>query len=155
MQSKILITNNTDGNHSADAYAMAAAETLADIADLNGAKALEGQKLLVRFADVLTKYFVNVQDIEQSRLADDPKYIHTDVWHEVNIDVDRVTKEIIKAAMGTPWEDHYQQAAVKDVVRGELKQLFCTSMHVDRMIHANRNPSCEHARAYKAQYGVQ
>src|SRR5882672_9510523 len=147
MISKILITNNTDGNHSPDVWAMAAAETIADISGLVGDNAIDGQRLLVKFADVLVKHFDEVQTTEQDKLAADPKHVLTHVPHHLPVDLKAVASELQVAAKGTGWEKHYMQPEVRGAVMVELAHLFHTSMHVDRLSHVAKNPDCEHAQA--------
>ena len=152
MISKILITNNTDANHSADTWAMAGAEMLADLSGLTGSRAIDAQRLQLKFADLLEKHFDEVQLAENLKLNADPKHVATDIAAHLEADLVLIAQEIEAAAVGTQWEYHYQLPEVHTAVMNELRSLFHSSMHVDRLYHCDRNPKCEHAKAYRDAY---
>jgi hypothetical protein len=152
MVHKFLITNNTDRNHPADVWAMTAAEMVADVAGLTGPKVLEAQRLHLKFAEVLQRHFEHSSAQENAKLANDPAHVNTPIHEHRAVDLDEIAKELEEAANGTSWEGHYQLPEVQHAVMTELKMLFHSSMHVDRLTHADRNPDCKHAAAYKAAH---
>lgn len=152
--SKILITNNTDGNHPADKWAMVSAEMIADSSELGDEKLLEANRLQLKFADILVKHHDQVQQDERVHLAAAPQNILTKLEDSLKVVVDDVVAEIVKAAEGTLWAAHYASTEVQNAVGHIVKSHFLSSQHVERLCHADRNPNCEHAQAYKAaQFG--
>ena len=152
MISKILVTNNTDGNHPADTWAMAAAESVADVSGLTGNSALEAQRLQLKFADILEKHFIATQDGEKMKLALDPAHVLTNIKDHMEADLVMIAQELECAARGTAWEFHYMLPEVQGAVMTELKHLFHSTMHTERLVHCDKNPNCQHAAAYKAAY---
>jgi hypothetical protein len=146
--SKILVTNNTDGNHSPDTWAMAAAEMLANTMNLTGQNAIDGQRLVIKFADVLIKHFDQIQKLETKKLENDAKHLLTNFDDELEIDLRKIVQELQKVAKGTVWEAHYQSPSVQVAAIDELRRLFYTSMHVDRLAFATKNPDNLHAATY-------
>lgn len=152
MQAKILITNNTGDNHSADTWAMAAAEMLADTTGLDVTRQIEGRKLQLKFSEVLAEHFGACSVMEQDKLKNDPKHVISD--HHSHVEIAGIVAELEAAAKGTAWEYHYQLPEVQAALTQELTHLLHSSVHLDRMLHVDRNPDCEHAQAYRAKFGV-
>lgn len=150
--SKILITNNTDGNHSPDQWAMATSEMVAEATDLDGEKLVAAQKLQAKIAEVLVKHHGDVQRDEAEALKADPQHVHKAFHHALKADLNNIVAEIVKAAEGSQWEEHYKRKDVQQAVRAVVENHLHSSMHVERLCHADRNPKCQYAAAYKAMH---
>lgn len=148
---RLLITNGQN-NHSPDEWALATAEMLADASDLSGDKLVAANKLRAAFADVLKKHHDDVQRTERELLASDPKHILTRLADVIKTDAKAVAEELAVVAQGSLWAAHYAADEVKATLARIIENHFHTSMAVERLLHTDRNPDCEHAKAFRAKY---
>lgn len=151
--SKILITNNIGaGNHPADKWAMATAETIAEASQLDGDRLLEAQKLQLKIAEILKDHHAQAQSDEQAALAADPAHVHTSFLDVLKVDIANVVAAIVEAAKGSLWEAHFAQPGMQEYIKQIVENHFASSMHVERLAHTDRNPDCPHAQAYRAAH---
>ena len=151
---KIMITNNTDGNHSVEDWALTSAETLCDISGLDGQRQMAARRLQAEFVEHLTKLHTMVQQSERDRLATDPRHITTHRGDEFT-PVSRATiTKLADIAAGTEWAGHYARPEVQNTMHDELMRHLLTSVHVERLSHSDRHPDDEYARQYKLHHNA-
>ncbi len=150
---KIIITNNTTGNHPPEKWAVATAEEIFDTSSMvAGDRTILAQKFQLAIAEALAPHHTKLQDNEKTRLKDDVSYIHS--MHDASEYLDDVVKDITKAAKGTPWEAHFAKPDVQDAIKNVVYTHMASSMHVERLCHADKNPACAVSKSYKVKYNV-
>ncbi len=148
----ILVTNN--GPHPPEKWAEATASHIVDIADhVAGERRGAAIKLQAAIIDVLETHHATVQTGERAKIDEHgaDRLAHPLDPGE-HLSLDGAVKEIVAAAKGTPWEADFAASAMTDHLRTLLGSHFCTSMHIERSWHADRNPDTEQARAFRAAY---
>lgn len=148
---RILVTNG--GSHPPEKWAMTTAEQVFDIgSSVAGDRLIQAQKLQLAIAEALMPHYSQAQDDETSRLAEDAKNVLSS--HSVDAYLDAAMKDVVGAAKGTMWESHFADPDVQAAAREVIGSNFTTAMHVERLWHADRNPDCEFAQSYRAQFGA-
>jgi hypothetical protein len=143
---KIMVTNNTSGNHDPVQWALTSAEMIADSSQLSGERLLAAQKLQLAIAEVLTKHHETVQCQERVSLMD-PLHFLVPLRDALTVEVDKLIEEIKEVAVGTDWEAHFKVPSVIEAMIKVVEGHFMSSMHVERLVHADKNPS-EQAKLY-------
>ena len=133
---RVLITNYTSGNHDPETWAKATAEMIADASALNGDRLIAGQELQEKLADVLQRYHAIVQDTERQALLANPH--HVDDPLDLPLDALSVVDDIVRMTQGTAWEAHFQRTDVRECVRDLLINHFLSSVHAERVVHADK-----------------
>jgi hypothetical protein len=147
--SRVLITNG--GPHSSETWAMATAEQIFDIgSSVAGDRLMQAQKFQLTIAEALVPHHEAVQVNEREKLADNVEHINTP--HDIEDYLDSVMHDIVAAAQGTPWQDHFNRSDVQDAARQVIAGHLLTNLHIERMCYVDRNPDCEVSQAYKAKF---
>ena len=143
--SGILITNG--GVHPADKWAAHTAAQIADLIQVDEAsespEAGAARRAKPRFeldlADALESHHRGIQESERAALVsggaerlDAPLAVKTD-------DLDEAVSAVEEAAEGTPFEAHFTDPQVQDVVRQIVGTHFATVMSIERSWHADRS----------------
>jgi 23S rRNA U2552 (ribose-2'-O)-methylase RlmE/FtsJ len=133
---RIMITDN--GSHPPEFWAQVTAEQIAPIAeDMTGARRFAALSLQAKIAEALIPHHEKVQADESTRLTADARHKDREV-HLDQIDsahLDEVISDIVEAATGTEWEDHFKDAAVQKQIRFEIARHFASVQHVARSWH--------------------
>ena len=147
---RILVTDN--GPHPPEKWAMSTAEMIVDIdpTHMDGPRLMQAQKLQLAVAEVLVSHHAMVQSDEKSNIAANVEHIAGP--HDVEQYLDKAVDDIARTARGTPWEAHYAEPEVQSAVKQTLRSHFGTAQHIERLWHADRNPSCDVAQQYKASF---
>lgn len=146
---KIMVSDN--GPHSPEKWAIATAEIIVDIdSGIAGNRLIQAQKLQTAIAEALVPHHTTVQVDERSKLATDVSHIHTP--HSAKEYIDQVMKDIVGAAKGTPWENHFVNPQVQETIAEIAANHFMTAQHIERLWHADRNPSCADSQQYKTRF---
>lgn len=144
---RILITNH--GPHPAEKWAMATAQAIFDTSALvSGDHSIAAQKFQLSIAEALQPHHQQLQADEQASLAADPNYINTP--HDASEYVDGVMSDVVALAKGSPWEKHFANPGVVFEAKKVIADHFMTSQHIERLWHADRNPSSVPAQQYKS-----
>lgn len=147
---RILVTDN--GPHPPEKWAMTTAEMLVDIdpTNMDGPRLMQAQKLQLAVAEALVPHHTMVQSDEKSNIAANADHISTP--HDVEQYLDRAVDDIVAASRDTLWAAHFAEPDVQSAIKQTLRSHFATAQHIERLWHADRNPSCEVAQQYKANF---
>jgi hypothetical protein len=148
---RILSTNG--GSHPPEKWSMTTAEQIFDIGStVAGDRLIQAQKLQLSIAEALMPHYAKMQEDQRSKLESDAKSIL--VPPNVDDRVEAVMKDVINAAKGTAWQAHFANPEVQAAAREVLANHFRSSLHVERLWHADRNPDCEVSQSYKAMFAA-
>lgn len=149
-----MILQTDNGTHSPEKWALVTAKTIFDLSatSLKGEDILKAEKLRLMIADALMPHHSNTQTKEKHRLTTNAKNILEDF--DVSEHIDEAMSDILSAAKGTPWEEHFNNEDVQKAVINVLGSHFTTAQHIERLWHSDKNPKCKFAAAYKAKIGV-
>ena len=144
---QILITNN--GVHSPEKWAMITAQSVFDIqSTVQEDRLIEAQKFQILLAEQLQTHHSAAQIEERTALANDAEHILK--AFNVSSYVEKMLQAVISVAKGTLWEAHFAMTAVQNAVREVSQDHLFTVHHIERLSHADKNPTCPHATQYKA-----
>lgn len=144
----ILITDG--GAHPPDTWAMATADHLVHIdPKAPAARQMAAKKLEMAIAEALIPHHTTVQGAERSALSSvGNAHLLTDIDPSQHLDA--AVAAVVSASVGTPWEAHFADRGVQDVIRGTLANHFASSQHIERSWHCDRNPGSPAAQAWMA-----
>lgn len=151
---KIMITNG--GPHPSDKWAETTAEQIVDLiqidpdSDSPDAKAarLAKPRLKLDIAEALDPHHAGVQAHERGKLEEHglDRLSHPLVPEAKHIE--DALAAVLAKTKGTPFEAHFADAKVQEVLRHTIGGHFVTSQDIERSTHADKNSDHEHARAY-------
>ena len=147
----MIILSTDGGPHTADKWAAATAEMLVPLGAIDdGARRTAAMRLQADVADALMPHHQGVADAEANGLAENGSdHLLTDF--DSDDYVPDALAAVIKAAKGTLWEAHFSESAVQEQIALVLASHFNTGADVARQWHADANPDCPIAAAYKAE----
>lgn len=150
MRVGVLITNG--GPHSPQDWAQVTAGQIIDIGSQSPAALLaEARAFEAKIVAVLTRHHELVQQHERSQLgAQGSARLAGDL--DPTAHIPDAVDDIVAASRGTSFAAHFAQARVRDYLERLVGGHFASSMHIERLWHADRNPEAEEAKAYKARY---
>jgi hypothetical protein len=153
MQS-VLITDG--GPHSAEKWAEATASHIVSIAEhVAGEKRAQAVKLEAAVIDILEGHHTTVQAGERGKIAEvGHDRIAHDLDPEHHLVLDDVIADIVAAAKGTPWEADFAKPEMAENLRVLLVSHFSTSMHIERSLHADRNPAEHQSIQFKQRHNL-
>lgn len=142
MKPVLLITDG--GPHSAHKWAMATAQFIADLVQIDdgatSTQALAGRKARAVFQFDLTEMLedchATVQDGERAMIVE---VGNGGRGYDTEQYLDAAVASVHKAAEGTPFETHFLKPATDSAVRAILSSHFATSMHCERSWHQARS----------------
>jgi hypothetical protein len=144
---QILITNN--GVHSPEKWAMMSAQNIFNIqSTVQEDKLIEAQKFQILLAEQLQTHYNDAQIEERTALTNDAEHVLK--AFAVSSYVEKMLQAVISIAKGTLWEAHFAITSVQNAVREVLQDHLFTVHHIERLSHADKNPTCPHATQYKA-----
>ena len=93
-----------------------------------------------------------MQAAERSKLAASNDRLNAPYAVQDDHDLDAMKAEIVAASVGTIFEAHFAQPDVQEHIVQVLGSHFASSQHIERSWHADRNPTTDQAKAFKAQW---
>lgn len=150
MTGMVLVTNG--GPHPPEKWAVATSEQIMPLAsELAGDRLLQAKKLQIAIADALVPHHHRCQHEERGNLTSkgDARF---DEPHNADHLIEGILADIEKAAAGTPWEDHFKSPHVQAAIGDEVHHHLATIQHIERLWHADRNPSSKAGQDYKARF---
>jgi len=148
--SRVMITN--DGPHPPEKWAMTTAELIFDIGAMAGDRLIDAQKFQLSIAEILMPHHEAVQTTERGKLSQSIDHLLSP--HEVESHVDKIIRDIVALAKGTPWQAHFARPDVQEAARLMVANHVITSQQVERLWHADQNPDSEVSQAYRARHMV-
>jgi hypothetical protein len=146
---RILVTNG--GPHPPEKWAMTTAEMIFDIGSaVVGNRLIQAQKFQLVIAEILVPHHGKVQNNERSKLNEDVENILTPFNSEKYLD--GIMKDIINAAKGTPWQEHFAQPEVQAAARAVIASHIVTAQHVERLWHADHHPDLPASQSYSDMF---
>lgn len=147
---KILITNG--GTHSPEKWADTTAEHIFQVGSaVAGDRLIAAKKFQIQIAEILMPHHDAVQTDAKASLAANAQ-AHMTKAYDPLAKAEQATAEIVAAAKGTPWEDHFAKPEVQQVMVQEIGNHFATAEHIERSWHADRNPNTDAAKAFRAAH---
>jgi hypothetical protein len=130
---------------------MTSAEQIFDIgSNVAGDRLIQAQKMQLSIAEAIMPHYAKAQDAERAKLAENPAHLHA--VHDVDDAVESVMKEVLAVSVGTPWQGHFANPEVQTAARQVLTNNFRSSLHVERLWHADTHPDCEVSQSFKAMF---
>lgn len=131
MQAILMITNG--GAHAPDYWARVTASQIIKIGGQAPAATLrDAEKLEQKIIEILTPHHAKVQEHEKNAIASDGPAC------QAHLHVDDPVDEIIEAAQGSTFADHFNRPEVRDYLARVVHEHFRTSMDIERSWHADR-----------------
>jgi len=153
MRVGVMITDG--GAHPPELWAEVTADQLIDIsAQAPETRVAEAREFRARIVSVLAGYHAEVQRIEREAL-DREGCARLMLAPEESMLLDGAVNELVDAARGYSFADHFKRPEVQDYVRAVLAGHFASSVHVERSLHADANPDDERAVAFRATHHPQ
>jgi hypothetical protein len=149
MQFGILITNN--GTHSAEKWASAVASKIITLSpDISEDHLIAAQRFQATVAEVLVSHHQDAKDeVVNSLKADSAAHFTAGDLHNPGERLNVCIDEIVKASVGTPWENEFKNQEILNGLSAYIGQSLVDLKHVERLTHADNNPNDELAKAYK------
>lgn len=148
MTARLLITNG--GSHTPEKWAVATAEVIFDInLQMDGDRLLQAKKLQVAIAEALMSHHSGVQEREKS--APRLEQSNEDNITESLSEAEEAYADIKKAALGTPWEVHFDDPDRAAAIKSTVASHFMTAKNIERQYYCKRNPS-EVGKAFLAAW---
>lgn len=145
----------TDGGaHSPETMAAVAASEIIQVsASASGRQAIEGRRLELKILDILEAGHKEVQSSELAKLAGPggndrlgKEYDPTE--HGLN----ETVTAIVEASKGTVFESALTDPVAQERIRAVVGKHYATDMHIQRSLHADKEPHSDHAKAFKARW---
>jgi hypothetical protein len=139
----IMITNG--GPHPMDKWAAETASNIAGLIQIDDASDSDAARVARRakprfeldLADVLELHHTRIQQAERAALKDVGS-LRYDMPFAIGDDLmSAAVDDVAKAAVGTPFEEHFKEPQVQSVVRGIIGTHFASIMDIERQIHAD------------------
>jgi hypothetical protein len=146
----VLVTDG--GPHPPEAWAEVTADQIIDIAaTAPDAKLAEARAFRKALVSILTGHHGKVQAHERGQIeAHGTERLSHDL--DPTGHVSDPVDEIVEAAKGLSFEEHFQTPETREYLRRLVASHFATAMHIERAWHADRNPESEHAQAFRAAH---
>ena len=138
----VLITHG--GPHSAEKWAMATAERIFDITKVAGERVIAARKLQMALAESIISHHDGAQTrerahLEQAETAEARKNReYTEERDEALAEAVLVIADVQKAAVGTPWEDHWKDSEVVAAATTIIASDLMSIKHIERSWHTDR-----------------
>lgn len=147
---RLMVTDG--GPHSAEDWAEVTADQIIDIASTAPeTRVQEALAFRSKLIGILTGHHGKVQESERSAIQSaggDRLIAALDPSEHVEDPV----KEIVAAAAGYSFADHFKKPETQGYLRRVLGSHFATSMNIEREWHARRNPAAAQSQAFLAQH---
>lgn len=150
MYNRVLVTS--DGPHPAADWARVTCEDLVPLDQLGSELVSSGMVLRGRLIEVLTEHYQAAQDEERTALRDHPDQFALELGNV--LDFGHLFSELQAAATDTPWEGHVTGPEVIDAIRQVVTDHARHIRHVERLCHADQNPTEPKGQAYRARHGL-
>lgn len=151
MQIGVMITNGDQ--HSAEKWAIVTAGQIIQIgASATGTQAIDARKLENAIIAILEGHHKKVQSGEREAITKDgdARLAHA-LDHTQHADTAAIVAEIVAASKGSAFEVHFAKPETQAYLADLLGQHFRTSMDIERSWHADKHPTSDHAKAFKAR----
>lgn len=136
-----LVTNG--GPHPPETLALGTAQVICpidpELPKTDGARHLQALSLQAAIAKALAPHHAEVQNGQRNLIKMNGILVST---IELGVDEGRVTesiKAVQQAALGTPWQEHFQKPEVVNMIAEELHRHFRTNQQIERQWHADRS----------------
>ncbi len=135
----VMVTNG--GPHPPETWAISTAQVICPIDDdlqkTNGARHLAALKLQSAIAGALVAHHAAVQADERGSLsANAEAHLATDLDADTRAEV--ALAAVQKAAIGSPWDAHFQNPEVAKTIKHEIHVHFRTAQQIERQWHLDR-----------------
>jgi len=143
----------TDGGpHSPEKMATACAGAIVNIdpSKIDGARLIAAQRLEFAIVEALVKHTSDAQTETRSSLANDPAahFARSDL-NDPGQRLDEAMNDVQAVADGTEWGEQFREPDKAAAIRQVIGQYLVDISHIERLWHADRNPSDTMAVAYK------
>lgn len=150
MRVGVLITNG--GPHSPEDWAQVTAGQIIDIGSQSPAALLaEARAFEAKIIGVLARHHQLVQQQERGQLVAEGSARLAGALDPTGHIPDAVD-DVIAASRDTSFASHFAKPDVRDYLERLIGGHFASSMHIERLWHADRNPEAAEAKAYKARF---
>lgn len=144
------ITLVSEGNHAPQQFADTTTDMILNTGDLSGDRLLAAIDLKRH----VSRYLTQIYDRVITREIDDLKAFpdHSDSDYDVGDVAESAVRAIHDFAKGTPWEELINGAEWSASAWLTIESHLATAIHVERLLHADREPTNKAAAAYKARF---
>lgn len=164
MTVKFLITNN--GTHPPYKWAEITADTILDLIQIDDTPTEDEAVLAARaeanrakinvrpvLFNLLEGEFEKAQKDERKMLArHGGKRLDANLTPEIATRLDDVMPKLQTAFAATPFADHFAKHEVVQVLRNIVGQHIGNNMHIERSVHADKNPEAKESRAFRSRH---
>lgn len=144
----ILVTDGAS-NHAPEKWAEATADQIVQILEsAPETRVAEARDFRGKLIDILTGHHAKVQQHERGQI-DEHGSARLGHALEPAQHVEDPVSEIVEAASGYSFADHFRAPQTQEYLRNVLSSHFGTSMHIERSLHADANPDAPEAREFR------